>query len=127
VSDLWATARVDLGLTDAEFWRMTPREFDWLCGRFIERTEQGFDADLTLMAVQTAHLANMLAPRKDKRAWMTSDFLPEKRNRKRTQAGSHEPGSRPRQSPEHMKSLLMGLTHALGGTVKDRREEEATD
>ena len=104
---------------------MTPREFDWLVGRYAQRREQDFDADFALVAVQTAHLANMLAPRKDKHAWKAADFMPEKRGGGKRTTQQAQPGTKPRQSPEHMKSLLMGLTHALGGTVAPKHEEEA--
>lgn len=43
------------------------------------RREPWLDAEVrqdARMALQTAHLANLLAPRKDKQPWSMDDFLP---------------------------------------------------
>lgn len=50
---MWATGVYDLGLTDAQFWALTPRQYDLLANRFLdaeERASQRFGLLATLYA-----------------------------------------------------------------------------
>lgn len=87
---------------------------------------------LSLVALEVAYLANMLAPRKDKKAWQPSDFIPEPDEVKPTRRSSSATGDAPRkptQSVEHMKSILKGLAGALGGEIREHKpiSEEASN
>lgn len=104
---------------------MTPMQFDLLMKQAVAREERVIRREQSLAAVQTAALANMLAPRQDKRAWQASDFLPEDFfDEEKAAKPKPQPGGKPRQSPGHMKSLLLGLTHALGGEVQKKEVAE---
>lgn len=87
---------------------------------------------LSLVALEVAYLANMLAPRKDKKAWQPSDFIPEPdevKPKRRGSAAAGELSRKPTQSVEHMKSILKGLAGALGGEIREHKpdSEEASD
>ena len=109
---------------------MTPRAYQRLVDRLCERDRAQMQERLNIMALETAYMANMLAPRKDKKAWQPSDFLPDlEESRPSAQSSGDAPRTpKPRQSVEHMKSILKGLAGALGGEVRERKpgSEEAS-
>jgi hypothetical protein len=37
--NIWSTARYDLGLTDEQFWRLTPRQYSYLLKRHRQKSE----------------------------------------------------------------------------------------
>lgn len=70
---MWRIARVDLGLTDADFWELTPRLFFILHGQFLE-SEKRHDMR---WANWFALYANAHRdPAKQPKAWTAQDFMP---------------------------------------------------
>lgn len=52
---LWSTARIELGLSDAEFWRLTPRELDLLT--VAQRRKKRMDVlPMALLIQMTANI-----------------------------------------------------------------------
>ena len=74
---LWSHARIDLGLTDEEFYDLTPRQIDALSKRFRERTvEQEF-----LFAQLTTYVVNFSRwPPKEPAG--PKDFMPSEMRKK---------------------------------------------
>jgi len=90
-------ARVHLGLTDVEFYRLTPRQYDLLVDRHRERTDH-----LELLSgIVAAAVANwgMRAPKKPLTA---ADFMPSRFTPKR------EKRSDKQQEAANIRSVLMG-------------------
>ncbi|MGC1783479.1 MAG: hypothetical protein WA708_13230 [Acidobacteriaceae bacterium] len=81
---LWAFARQDLKLTSAEFYALTPRQFDALAGRHRQTVEHGelLFAQLTAWVVNTGF-------RSTKRPVQAKDFMP-------SQSGAQKPRKRKR-------------------------------
>ena len=127
--DLWATARNELGISDVEFWRMTPRDYQALLDMAARREDARVRERIALVALQSAHLANILAPRKDKRAWQVEDFAPDIDKPIERPAPQAPQARKQPQTSEHMKNILKGLAAAHGGTIREgkRDHEEASD
>lgn len=137
---------MELGLTDAEFWPLTPRELQWLMEAATKREQRQAKHEQAQVALHMAHwgnitagymanVANLLGKKKGGGAFKARDFLPE--------SGAWQPAdfmpregataeARPEQKPaqdwQHMKRVLMGFTRALGGEVPDSvRNTEVSD
>lgn len=92
---LWSIARYDLGVSEAEFWGMTPRTLDALLGRrAIEQQMQDYRAGLIAMLVHNAHA---------KSAKSIADFFPS------LKTGPRE------QTPEEMLAVAEQLNQLFGG------------
>jgi len=100
---------MDLGLTDEEFWRLTPRELDALSKRTVARR----DREDYQVALLCAVIANT-APRRRKRPFKPEDFLPKRR-------------ARTRQTPEQMLRVIEMLNAALGGQDLRGQKEVTLD
>lgn len=100
---MWAFARYDLGLAEAEFWRMTPRLLDALRIRAELEVERA-DARAGLVA---SMIFNM-TPKKSKKVLTVADFLP-KRKRKRK-----------RRTWQELLGLVRQTNAALGGKVLEK-------
>jgi hypothetical protein len=76
----WSVARVQLGLTDGEFFALTPRQFHLLVDQHRERVEH----QELLSGIIASTVANwsMTGPRK---ALTPSDFMPSRRQAKAEQ------------------------------------------
>lgn len=95
---LWALARYDFGLTDAEFWRLSWARFLALLDRLVDaRRRADYRAGLITAAIHN------LVPRKSGRLAKPEDFfdLPVPRARFR--------------SPEEMLSVAEKMNAAMGG------------
>jgi hypothetical protein len=130
---------VELGISDADFWRLTPRDYRHL----IDAAKRREDREQARVGLHLAHwanitsgymanVANMFAPPKsgshkpqdfmpDKRGWQPHHFLP----------GADAPDDDAPQDQaaniERMKQQLKGLTIGLGGEVRTREKEADTD
>jgi hypothetical protein len=80
---LWATARYDLHLSDAEFYALTPREFDALVKRHKRRREH----DEFMLAQLTAVVMNTGFRSREEPA-QTRDYMPSQWRRKNTPVAS---------------------------------------
>lgn len=69
----WAWARVELGLTAAEYLDLTPREFDALVGAWRRKETR----KLTQAADLKAFLANIYCKKEDGTPFTAADFLPQ--------------------------------------------------
>jgi hypothetical protein len=67
-----AFARVELGITAAEWMDLTPVEWDAIYSAWKNKREREMRRDASMKE----HLANLLSTRKDGRPWMVEDFLP---------------------------------------------------
>lgn len=101
---------MDLGLGDAEFWRLTPRQFDALVRRWIAR-EQREDRRA---AVTAAVLANIYR-KPHSRALTLDDFLVHRWGAPGDAADGA--GHRQTQTPEYQIALMQAMTTAQGGTT----------
>jgi hypothetical protein len=103
---MWAVALYDLGRSEAEFWRWTPRQFFRLVRRHEEaQRRQDFRAGIIV-----ATMANLHAPRKGN-PWQPWEFMP----------GLPQPVTR-EQTPEEQAAALLLLAAAFG--AKDERTPE---
>ncbi len=99
---LWAFARYDLRLSDAEFWDLSFEQFNALAERYIQDQE---NQDLRA-ALICSLLANINRDTKKRRTpFEVKDFMPQRRPLKP-------------KTDEQMKDDLIALTIALGGEIK---------
>lgn len=83
---MWAMARVDLGLDESSFWRLTPRQFDALIRRknqeydLLRQREERADYRVALLC---SVIVNINRPKNKKRA-KPEDFLGRTKEKKRT-------------------------------------------
>jgi hypothetical protein len=75
---MWSTAQIELGLSAAEFWQLTPRQFAALLARKREQLEY----HELLMGVLAATIANYSfgAPKKPR---IPADFMPSQLGKRR--------------------------------------------
>lgn len=111
-------------MSEERFWRMTPRDF----ARLHEQHEARERREWQRTAYGLACVANMTAPREDKKAWQPDDFMPEFT----AQTGGSrrrlpEPGKRAPEPWETMKAKLMGLAAAGYGEFRDAPEKQEVD
>lgn len=100
--ELWAFARYDLRLTDAEFWDLSFAQFNALTDRYIQDQE---NQDLRA-ALICSILANVNRDTKKRhKPFEPKDFMPQRRPTKP-------------KTDEQMKEDLAALTIALGGEIK---------
>ena len=69
----WAFARVELGISAAEWLDLTPLEWTAL----NEAWKQKQKREMQQAAAMKAHLANLLSSREDGRPWTVGDFMPQ--------------------------------------------------
>ena len=75
----WAFGRYDLGLTEEEFWSLTPREFVAL----KERHEEAQEWEDYRAGVVACTIVNMLKAKSSK-TYKPEDFMPTRRRKKQT-------------------------------------------
>lgn len=76
---MWAVGRYDLGLTEEEFWGLTPRQYVAL----LERHEEAMEWEDYRMGVIASTIVNMLKAKGGK-TFKPEDFMPTKRRKKQT-------------------------------------------
>jgi len=110
---LWSAGRYDLRLSEAEFWRITLREFDALMRRHV----MAIDREDGRVAIQTAliraDIANSVRGPKDK-AVKAEDLLLDKYGGK---VKSKPRAPVKKQTWQDMKQLAMHANATLGGTI----------
>ncbi len=82
---MWSTARYDLGLTDAEFWRLTPRQYAALLKRHHHKVEH----DEYMLAEIISKTVNFSFCHPE-HPTKTIDFMPSMRGKKVSQAQTIE-------------------------------------
>lgn len=99
---------VDFGLSEAEFWRLTPREYGIMKRRF-EASEERKDYRAALI---TSWVANSI-PSKRKRPYKPDDFMPRRRAAKQ----AHSKATKPQGTPagEAVYNRLSSAMRVLGG------------
>ncbi len=84
---LWVLGRVDLGLSEEEFWRSSPRAVQLLMDRKLELVEGEQMLDDLRFGKVLALIANIFARSKGSKAYQPSDFftnLPDIKPREQT-------------------------------------------
>ena len=76
---MWAVGRYDLGLTEEEFWHLTPRQFAAL----MERHEEAQEWEDYRAGVVACTIVNMLKTKGGK-TYKPEDFMPTKRRKQQT-------------------------------------------
>jgi hypothetical protein len=105
---VWSFARHDLGLSDAEFWDLTPRQF----GAIAERHSAAYERDLARSALICATLANIHRdPDKKPEPFLPADFMPRLR-----QAGEDQEAKLA--NVKRLRAKAEQLNAMLGGRVK---------
>lgn len=138
---------MELGLTDAEFWPLTPRELQWLMEAATKREQRRAKHEQAQVALHMAHWGNITAgymaaimgasgaKKKGGHAFTARDFLPDSGRwqpsdfmpREGAEAEA-EVEQKPAQDWRHMKRVLMGFTQMIGGEVPDEvRNTEVSD
>lgn len=107
--ELYASGVVDLGLSDEQFWRSTPRVLNALADRVGRRDRDAWRRSAMVCAV----IANANRdPKKRRKAYTESDFI------------GHDDSAKPKKkSPEELLMAAQMANQALGG--KDLRGARA--
>jgi len=92
---MWSVGLFDLGLSEEEFWRITPRMYMALSRRLEKRRQM----ELHDLASILAAIYNTI-PRKDKKIFRAEDFLPKKKRN---------------QKPEEQLKVSRAINLMLGG------------
>jgi hypothetical protein len=95
--ELWSIGIYDLRLTEAEFWRLTLKQFNYLC----ERHNKAKRADMYNSALICSVIANV--NRKKGKSFKPTDFMPKEKQKK--------------MSVNEMFEVLKQVTLANGGEV----------
>ena len=112
---MWAIARIDLRLTDTEFYGMAPAMFDLLACR-IEAHER---IAMTRSAWIRAELYNVNGASKDREPFTAADFLPETVGERRSRLHAEEMAKLP-PSPEQFAAWKAGLTQTIHSNALER-------
>jgi len=69
---LWSIARYDLGLSDSEFWELTPAQFDALNARLFQKIQR---EDFRAGQICST-LCNLKRQKKSASVWQAHQFFP---------------------------------------------------
>lgn len=97
---MWSVGVYDLGLTDAQFWRLSLREFFYLMKRHNAEQER---RDLRAALICSV-IANVNRDPKKGKSYQPKDFMPKKRQQ---------------QTPEQMLQTVKALNRLYGGKGGD--------
>lgn len=110
---LWSVGRVDLGLSEDEFWGLTPLEFDTLLKRNNLKLErEDFRAGIIASTIANANRD----PKKKPDPWTAADFMPTRNGKPRQK----------RQTWQEQLEIVKALNAAFGGTQEEAVSEEPT-